>query len=80
MLLQQSGIFDRAQKQANYAFSRNPCSIFGKNRNRESNEKEATAPLRLKDMVGSFYALAAGFGVAFGVLIFECVIFRMRKH
>ena len=80
MLLQQSGLLDRAQKTASYDVSRNPCSIFDSNRHQEQNENEQAAPLRLKDMIGIFYALAAGFVVAFVFLICECVIFTIRKH
>ena len=80
MLLQQSGILDRAQNEASYDVSRNLCSIFDSNRHQERNENEKAAPLRLKDMIGIFYVLAAGFVVAFVLLICECVIFKIRKH
>lgn len=79
MLLQQSGLFDRAQKAADYMANRNPCSVFHAKRRQEQDRNGLAVPLRLKDMVGAFYALVAGLALAILAFVVERVTARIRK-
>ena len=81
MLLQQSGLYDRAQEALSYSSKRNPCTDFVYSSNsQKQNQKELTKALRLKDMVGAFYALCSGLLLAFLAFLGECCVKRNKQQ
>ena len=77
MLLQQSGLYDRALRAARYSSRQNPCNIFDSLSSQK--HEDLTNALRLKDMVGAFYALGFGLLLAFMAFLGECRAKRKQQ-